>query len=111
MGTELFVTMFMFVCFAQIEAQLRPDVIGYIDGVRNTTIVGWACQKTLPRSLLLHLYVGDSMGHPDAVFLKPPRRANRRSEMAVAKVCRIKKFRSNRFRINLTLDEVREHGN
>lgn len=110
MRTLLFLTTFIFVCLAQIEGQLAPPVIGYVDGVRNASIIGWACQKYIPTSLEVHLYVGNAAGQPGATIVKAGK-ANLHSEVAIANECRTKEFRNNRFSIDLTADEILKHRN
>ena len=110
MQTILFVITFILAFCGLIEGQIERTVIGEIEGVRNASIIGWACQRSHPFSLLVHVYAGGSAGEPSASLVKPAR-ADLPSEIAIANECQAKDFRKNRFQIDLTSEEILEHGN
>lgn len=100
---------FFFVFLAQVHAYNAPPVIGYVDGVRDGRIFGWTCQKHVPASLDVHVYVGNAAGRPGAVIIKGAK-ANRHSEQAVANSCGTT-FRAYRYVIQLTPHERKRFRN
>ena len=110
MQSILFVTTLLLVCCGQIEGKLERPVIGEIQGVQNASIIGWACQRSHPFSLLVHVYAGGGAGQASAKIVKPAR-ADLPSGLAIANECRAKDFRKNRFKIDLTNEEILKHGN
>ncbi|MEY4066624.1 MAG: hypothetical protein RIR26_2832 [Pseudomonadota bacterium] len=76
------------VAVATVSAPLQQggDVIGDIDGVFNgQQIQGWACQKSLSQSILVHVYLGGAAGV--GVFAGEFR-ANLYTDAGVSAVCR-----------------------
>ncbi len=105
----LFTTVLLSVFLAKANAYKAPPVIGYVDGFRDGKIFGWACQKFVPASLDVHLYVRNAAGRPGAIIVKGAK-ANRYSDSVVANVCGTE-FHAYRYEIQLTPQERRRYRN
>lgn len=100
---------FVAICLQASLGQARnlrsSGVIGIIDGISNSAILGWACQEGNPQSIDIHVYVGGPAGQ--GTILKGFT-ANLSSERAVARACGT--FgRNYRFEVPITAEEAMKH--
>lgn len=80
---------------------------GYIDGVISKadgsySVVGWACAKTRPASINVHVYVGAPAGTAGATLVAQSV-TNLKSEKAIAVACNVNAYGSYRFRFDIPL--------